>query len=185
MFDTLRHRRLILATLTLALILGALILSRLSRVTPHVRDAATAGLEDRFRSDIDIESLQVSIFPRPEVVGTGLSVRLKGTPKITPMIRVDAYAANGGLWGLTSTPVRLKKVDLEGLAVTLQPGPRRAPGAERENDRPKPLEPSTSASKSRLVIDEIVARKATLEILSRDEGKLPRVFEIQDRKSVV
>jgi AsmA-like C-terminal region len=177
---TLRHRRLILGTLTITLILGALALSRLSRITPHVRDAAVAGLEERFRSDVDIESLQVSVFPRPEVLGTGLTVRLKANPKITPMIRVDSYAASGGVWGLTSTPVRLKSVDLEGLAVTLQPGVRRAPGAERDNVRPKPVEASASPSKSRLVIDEIVARKATLEILSRDEGKLPRVFEIHD-----
>ena len=180
MFATLRRRRLILLALTLALIVFAILLSRVSRITPHVRDAAIAGLEERFKSDVDIESLQVSIFPRPEVLGTRLSVRLKGNTKVIPMIRVHSYSASTGLWGLTSTPVRLRTVDLQGLAITLQPGPRGASGAGRDNDRPKPVAPSTSPSKSRLVIDEIVARKATLEILSRDEGKLPRVFQIND-----
>ena len=181
MFATLkRHRRLAVVALTLTLIVIALILSRLTRITPHVRDAAVAGLEDRFKGDVELDTLQVSMFPKPEVLGTGLRVRLKETPKVTPMIRVESYSASAGLWGLVTTPVRLRTVELEGLAVTLQPRPRPAPGDSRKNDQPKPVAPAASPSKARLVIDEVVARKATLEILSRDEGKLPRVFEIHD-----
>jgi uncharacterized membrane protein YczE len=68
-------RRTLLVALTLILIVFAILLSIATRITPHVRDQATVALEERFRSDVDLTSLQVSIFPRPEIHGTGLTLR--------------------------------------------------------------------------------------------------------------
>lgn len=160
-----------MVVLTLTLIVVAVIASRLSRITPHVRDTAVSALEDRFKSDVALGSLQVSAFPRPEVNGSGLDIRFNSGKDRVPMIRVDSFTASAGLWGLLTSPLHLRTVEVEGLAITLQTGLKRDPNAPAPASRAKP---------ARLLVDEIVARAAQLEILSRDPGKLPRVFEIHD-----
>ena len=173
MFGIHHHRRLAIVALTLALIVVALIASRVSRITPHVRDAAVGALADRFKSEVQLDALQVSVFPRPEVSGAGLDVRFNGRADRVPMIRVDSFVAGAGLWGLMTSPLHLRSVDVEGLVVTLQTGLRRDPNA--------PATATGSRSTAhRLLVDEIVARAARLEILPKDEGKLPRVFEIHN-----
>ena len=166
-------RRLALVALILALILVALVASRLSRLTPHVRDATVTALEERFRSEVNLDSLQVSVFPRPEVFGSGLDVRFKEGVRRIPMIRVDSFASSAGLWGVLTSPLHLRSLELQGLVVTLQTGLRREPNAAGKPSPPSP-------KRQRLLVDEIVARAARLEIVSRDPGKLPRVFEIHD-----
>ena len=173
MFGIHPHRRLAIVGLTLALIVLALIAARVSRITPRVRDAAVHALADRFESEVQLDALQVSIFPRPNVSGAGLDVRFNGRADRVPMIRVDSFMASAGLWGLMTSPLHLRSVDVEGLVVTLQTGLRRDPNAPTTTKR--------SRSKAhRLLIDEIVARAARLEILPKDEGKLPRIFEIHN-----
>ena len=167
-------RRLALVALILAVILVAVIASRLSGITPHVRDATTTALEERFRSDVDLATLQVSVFPRPEVFGSGLDLRFKEGARRIPMIRVDSFSSSAGLWGLLTSPLHLRSVELEGLVVTLQTGLRRDPAAPAS----APAQPR--GKRGRLLVDEIVARAARLEIMSRDPNKLPRVFEIHD-----
>ena len=112
-------RRLGLAALILALILVALVASRLSRLTPHVRDATVTALEERFRSEVNLDTMQVSVFPRPEVFGSGLDVRFKEGVRRIPMIRVDSFASSAGLWGLLTSPLHLRSLELQGLVVTL------------------------------------------------------------------
>jgi len=168
-----RVPRFALVALILIGVVIAILGSRMSRATPHVRDATISALEERFHSQVDLESLQVSIFPRPEVYGAGLNVRFDRQTNRIPMIRVDSFTASAGLWGLLISPVRLRTVHLDGLVVSLQTGLRREPRAAASPA------PSGRASR-RLLVDEIVARAARLEIMSRDPGKLPRVFEIHD-----
>jgi len=171
LFGITHHRRLAVVVLTLTLIVVAVIASRLSRITPHVRNTAVGALEDRFKSDVALGSLQVSVFPRPEVTGAALDIRFNNGNQRVPMIRVDAFTASAGLWGLLTSPLRLRTVEVEGLKITLQTGLKRDPNAPAPATRPK---------SARLHVDEIVARSAQLEIVSRDPGKLPRVFEIHN-----
>lgn len=62
---------------TLGLILDAILLSLATRITPHVSEAAVGALNNRFESDVEIGSLQVSVFPRPEIIGSDLVLRLE------------------------------------------------------------------------------------------------------------
>ena len=70
-----RHRTLLVAS-TLILIVGAIFLSIATRMTPNVRQRAVAALNERFKSDVDLASLQISIFPHPEILGTGEAARM-------------------------------------------------------------------------------------------------------------
>ena len=165
-------RRGVVAALILAVITAAVVLSMATRLTPHVRDRAVAALNDRFQSEVELEALQVSVFPRPEVSGEGLRLRHNGRRDVPPLIKIDSYSASAGLAGLLTSPLSLRTVELDRMEITIPPG-----GVK--DDSP-PARETAANKRSRLVIDRIVSREARLEIVPRDRSKLPRVFEIHD-----
>ena len=179
----LRRRRTLLVVFTLILIAGAIVLSIATRMTPLVRQRAIAALNERFTSDVDLASLQISVFPRPEILGSGLVLRHKGRTDVDPLIRIGSYSASAGLWGLMSSQLRLKTVELDHLEISIPPGGvnggLKVPAAERDG-MVTPQAAKRQPRAPRLVIDQIVSRTARLDIVSRDPGKLPRRFEIHN-----
>jgi hypothetical protein len=170
-------RRPILIALALLLIGAVVLLSLMMRISPHVRDRAVAALTDRFQSDVELASLDIAVFPRPGITGTGLTLRHKGRTDVPPLIQIASFSASAGVFGLVRSPLRLNSVTLQGLHITIPPGgvhqatadTRQASGDRRQ-----------SSDWSTIVIDEIVSRDARLVIVPRDPGKLPRVFDIHD-----
>src|SRR5688572_16731788 len=118
----LRRRRGLLGAFTLILIFGAILLSIATRITPHVRHKAVAALNERFESDVDLASLQISLFPRPQILGTGLVLRHKGRTDVAPLITIQSYSASAGLWGLMHSPLHLETVELDRLEISIPPG---------------------------------------------------------------
>ncbi len=180
---TRRHgRRGLLVAATLLLITLVVLLSVATRLTPHVRDEAVDALNSRFRSEVDLASLQVSVFPRPQVSGDGLSIRHNGRTDVPPLIKIGAFSATAGLFGLIGSPLHLRTVEVDRMEISIPPGGLRGGAAPAD---PAPAENGSEAGssvsrRSRLVIDEIVSRHARLEIVPRDPEKSPRVFEIHD-----
>ena len=188
-------RRFSLVAFVLLLIVAAVLFSAAIRITPYVRNEAIAALESRFESDLELASFQASVFPRPEIAGSGLVLRHKGRTDVPPLIKIDSYSASAGLLGLIRSPLHLKTVELSGLEISIPPGgmrglrsggdaptgqpEKRSPAAASASPPPAPA-PSEPSTSSRLIIDRIVARDARLTIVPRDPGKLPRVFDIHD-----
>jgi hypothetical protein len=170
----------------------ATIASVFTRLTPHVRDVALKALNERFDSETELATLQVSIFPQPEVRGTGLVIRHKGRRDVPPLITIKSFTASASLPGLMFKPLRLKTVELEGLEIRIPPGGLRGAGLSMpkagEAKAASPVAAPASAgrerplpdSKSPILIDTIRSRAARLEIESDDPAKLARVFEIHD-----
>jgi hypothetical protein len=152
----------------------AVLLSMATRLTPHVRDAATSALDERFQSDVELDALQVSVFPRPEVSGAGLRLRHNGRTDVPPLIAIGSYSASAGLLGLLRSPLRLRTVELDRLEITIPPGGLHD---KRRDERPRGNGGDEGPGIS---IERIVSREARLEIVPRDRAKLPRVFEIHD-----
>jgi len=178
-----RRRRTLLIVFTLLLIAGAIFLSIATRMTPNVRQRAVAALNERFKSDVDLATLQISIFPHPEILGTGLVLRHRGRTDVAPLIKIESYSASAGLWGLIHSPLHLKTVELDHLEISIPPGGIHGdlahPVEEREATAPG-QDANDESIASKLVIDRIVARTAGLDIVPRDPKKLPRRFEIHN-----
>jgi len=179
----------------------ATLASLFTRVTPHVRDLAVKALNERFDSETEIATLQVSIFPQPEVSGTGLVVRHKGRRDVAPLITIKSFSASATIPGLIFKQLHLKTIDLEGLEIHVPPGGLRGAGLSLPKDKdrdaksdsgsaktpaatPQPEPDDTTrrrlSTKSPILIDTITSRAAKLQIDTDDPGKLPRVFEIHD-----
>jgi hypothetical protein len=176
--------------LTIAILFAVLLAtlaSLFTRLTPHVRDLAVKALNERFDSETEIATLQVSIFPQPEVSGTGLVVRYQGRRDVAPLITVKAFSASATIPGLIFKRLHLKTIDLEGLEIRVPPGGLGKAGLSLPKDGgAKAAEPSDDptrrplSAKSPILIDTIASRASRLQIDTDDPGKLPRVFEIHD-----
>ncbi|HEY6361368.1 MAG TPA: AsmA-like C-terminal region-containing protein [Vicinamibacterales bacterium] len=173
-------------------------MSVVTRRTSHVRDLVIDALNQRFRSQVELESLAVDAFPNPAISGSGLRLRHNGRTDVEPLITIESYSASAGLWALTAAPpLRLKTVELEGLDIRIPPGgfrvdPAGPEGVATTGTAGRPGSPTATEPPRRrwlpfrrrnagpLAIDRIVARRATLELTPRDVTKLPRIFEIHD-----
>jgi hypothetical protein len=180
-----RSRRALLAVSSMALVLAAVFFARTARVAPHVRNLAIASLEGRLDSKAEIESLHVSVFPRPQLSGTGLSLRWKGRTDVPPLVRIGEFSASAGIYGLLGTPVRLRSVELDSLTIHVPVGGLRLKNEDHGAPSAQPDAPGIAPHARRtgrdaLAIDEVIAHAARLEIASTKAGKPPRAFDIHD-----
>jgi hypothetical protein len=143
------------------------------RATPRVRNAVVSALSERFDSEVVIQTLQVGIYPSPQLNGSGLAVRWNGRTDVPPLVRIGTFAASAGIYGLLGTPVRLKSVELDRLEIHVPAG-----GVGSSEASPRSAAPARWHNG--LIVDEIVSHAARLEIASNKPGKLPRVFDIHD-----
>ena len=174
-----RPRRALLILVVLSLVVVAsVVVGRVSGVAPHVRTLAIAALESRLDSQADISSLEVSAFPEPHLSGTGLTLRWRGRTDVAPLVRIGQFSASAGIRGLIGTPVRLRRIELDSLALHVPHGGLRMKDAPRDAPRVRHETPGTRHDT--LLIDEIVAHAARLEIPSTKPGKPPRRFDIHD-----
>lgn len=177
-----------------ALIVGAMLLPAGTRMLPAVRDRVVSALNVRFSSQVTLATFEIATFPRPAIAGTGLELRYNGRDDVPPLLTVPSFSASAGVFGMWGQPLRLRTVELDGLAVAIPVGGLKLTSAPKQT-RPRSSPPALSSipakapqprslpdhvDQPKLVIDRLTARSATLEIASRDPAKLPRHFEIHD-----
>jgi hypothetical protein len=169
-------RRTVIGGILLVGIATAVFLTWALRATPHVRDRVVAALNERFASQVALESLDASILPRPRAMGTGLTLRHEGRTDVPPLISIRAFEASANAMGLVRKQIHLHTVSLEGLEIYVPPG---GLSTGDTNDHDQPHQPHAERP-SPILIDRIESRGAQLQIASRKPGRLPRLFEIHD-----
>ena len=147
-----------------------------ARSAPRLRDRVVDALNARFESQVALGSLDTDVFPRPRASGTTLTLRHKGRTDVAPLITIDSFETTAALLDLLRTPVRLSRVAIQGLVVSMPPGGLNPGGKADENTVhvPHPERPSP------ILIDRIEARSARVEIHSRRPDRLPRTWDIQN-----
>jgi hypothetical protein len=197
-------RRNLTAIASVAGVILVVLLSLPIVVEPRIKQRLVKALGERFDSEVQLESLNFSLLPRPRLSGRGLVLRHKRRTDVPPLVTIASFSGEAGLVGLLSDPMRVSNIHLEGLEINVPPG-----GMSLKNDDPadagkserpdQPAKPATSGSQAKLADDNdndsdasplIVAtlrsERAVLRILRRTPGKKPRVFEIEqlDMKDV-
>src|SRR5687768_6828199 len=183
------------------LVVLALVASAGSR-TATLRAMVVDTLADRLDSEVELSAFSVDTFPTVTIQGEGLVIRHAGRKDIPPLVKVDAFRIEGGIFGLLSRPRRFRNVDVRGLQINIPPGginarskePSASAVATAGTTADKPSEPSASAEatgdkpasaeapadrpKSPFIVERLVANDAELRIIPRKQGKSPRVFAI-------
>lgn len=183
------RRKWILTAAGLAALVVIAILTIPIALTPGLRAKLTAALEERFDSDVELQSLHVSMLPRLRVAGTGVVLRHRGRTDVPPLIAIPSFSAEATLWGLLGEPLRLSRVHLEGLEINIPPGGMSIDDKEQDDEPAKSTDPKAppprdprqteaTAGKSPLIVEDLLSERAVLNILRREPGKAPRIFEI-------
>jgi hypothetical protein len=145
--------------------LGATVAILIARFEPVARCYVISALSRRYKSDVELGSLRISLFPVVRATGDNLTLRLAGHRDEQPMIAVRRFTIEARFIGFFSYPKRIRKVTLEGLQLHIPPK------EERPNDRSAPVTP--------FVLEEVVADGTTLATLPSDPSKQPLVFDIR------
>ena len=175
-----RLRRILLGLCVVIVVGSALLVRWAIHATLAVRDTVVDALNARFDSKVDLQALQVEIYPTPRVSGNGLVLRHNGRTDVPPLITLDSFDANASVKGLIRKPLHLKDVKIEGLNVHVPPGGLSPQDKERDDEpqRPKDLPPPAVAAvplpPATVLIDSIHSKRARLEIESRRANRLPR-----------
>jgi hypothetical protein len=153
---------------------GAVAAKRMAaRLPGNLRDRAVSTLRQHFASDVEFTNLQISVYPQIVIRGDNLVLRLRGRTDVPPLISITKFSTEIAFRELLRRTRHVRKITLEGLRVTMPPvearQPETSPPARRKKD-PRPF---------RVLVDEIVADGAELDMLVRDPNKPPHVFYIR------
>ncbi len=136
-----------------------------------VRDRTQKVLETHFASSVQFSDFDVTLFPRLRVTISGLVLRHKGRRDIPPLIQVRTVSMYAQLPDLLRPRPYISFVQLDGLQIHTPP---RVPGGE-------PLIHKTDedlANKYPVMIGEVRADDASIEVLRAQSDKPPREFPI-------
>jgi hypothetical protein len=164
-----RKLLLIAGILAVLFAVGVYLASR--RLPAYLHERAVQILSTHFKSDVGFTDFRVALFPRTQVIITGLTLRHDGRTDIPPLIQAKEIIVHAGLGDLLRPKMHITSVLLIGLQIYTPP---HHPGD-------KPLLQKTDEDLSKkypVVIDDIHADDALLVILRAQPGKKPEDFEI-------
>ena len=167
-------RRNLIAITGVAAVILLVLLSLPIAVEPRIKQRLVNALGERFDSEVQLESLTVSLLPRPRLSGRGLVLRHKHRTDVPPLVTIASFSGEAGLVGLLSDPLRVSNIRLEGLEINVPPG-----GMSLNNNEPDDADDTDNDhDASPLIVGHLQAERAVLRILRKKAGKTPRVFEI-------
>jgi hypothetical protein len=135
---------------------------------PFTRAGVIAALEQTFASRVDVKTFRVTYFA-PGCVLEGVAFRRNSDRGARPIAAVERLTIRGSYSGFFMFPKRIPRVRVEGLHVFASPDTERAGDAARTAAR---------ADQTKVVIGEINADGAVVEVSSGEPGASPMEFAI-------
>lgn len=142
---------------------------------PLLRARVVQTLTARFHTQVDLMSLNISVYQGVIVSGKQLSIYGKADPNIhapgvQPLIGVDQFSFQVGVLDLLHSPMHVGTVFIKGLQLNIPP--------KRNGGREKPL--GSGTGKISIVVDQFHAENADLIINTDKPGKEPLEFAIRN-----
>jgi hypothetical protein len=162
-------RRLVAAVLIVGVIAALGLYYYADRlVERRLRPATIELLESRFDSKVELGSMSVSLTPQLRVRAENVTVRHQGRTDVPPMITMRAFTITAKAEELWAG--RIERVHVEGLELVIPP---------RRDEKTTQKADATAVKNSDVYIGELITEDSLLSIMSKREGKGPRVFQIR------
>ncbi len=170
-----------LAVVCLLLIGGGIALYfYVKTLAPRARERVIQALQERFDADVELTSLDLSLYPRPKAVAEGLTIRHKQWNDPRPLIYVRRFTAETDFSTLIDRRNHVDLVRLEGLVIHIPArGHSTLSEMTEQNHEIASAQPGEDTTRLKFLIQTIVADRALLEVDPKLPGKLPLHFEIQ------
>ncbi len=143
---------------------------RTRNIDEQTRAWVVRELQQRFNSEVELESLHVNIWPNMGVTGMGLSLRYHNRSDLPPMFHVERFSFNLGFLGVLRAPRHIAGVYVEKMTITIPPRGEKKKQAAGQEKKPVPS----------VIVDEIVCNDTDLIMIPKKAGKEPLDFDIHD-----
>ena len=161
----------ILAGLCVVLSIALFIVSK--RFEPEARKWLLAAIEKRYRSGVEIGAFHASLYPIPKATVEDVVVRFHGRTDLPPLAKIRKMSLEATLWGVRQKPLKISKLTLEGLEITIPPKDQRR-ASQSASDAKSP-----SDTKANFVLQKVIADGMVLHLLPSDPSKDPRDFDFE------
>ncbi len=135
---------------------------------PFTRNTIVKTLQEKFSSTVALKTFHETYF-KPGCVAEGLTFRRNNDPNAPAIATIEKLTIQGAYWEFFSTPKRIRRVTVEGLHIFA------SPRSERNGNEARP---ASDLEQFALIIDEITADGAVVEVASDEPGTVPLKFEI-------
>jgi hypothetical protein len=167
-----------IAVILLLILVAALMLPSLER---KLKEQMVEALRTRFQSDVELQNLNLSVFPRLTATGQGLKLWYQGRKDIPPLISVDSFIVTSRFPNFFREVKTISYVELNKLVIQIPP--KNKPEANKKSApsqemKPKPVQPPKPPKTVRFLISEINADGTVLKILPSRPDRDPMVFEL-------
>ena len=150
-------------------VLAGILLGLLAANWPFTREAMIKRLEQASSTRVEMRGFRSTFFPYPGCIAEEVTFRpiasTNGHESQEPIITIQRLAIESTFFGLFSKPARIRSIAAGGLRIHVPAG-----GAD--------LHPVANAKNDTVVIEELHAENALLELASRRDGGKPVVFQI-------
>jgi AsmA-like protein len=176
---------------------GLAIVAGFGSRTSTLRNLVVETLAERLDSEIELGAFSVDTFPTVHITGSALVIRHKGRRDVPPLVSIEGFTMDGGLFGLLSRPRRFRTVAVTGLRVNIPPGGFKdddsqaavvgEPAADASQGSDKPADAPAGAAAdvddddadpAAIVVDRLVADGAALALIPRRADKEPKIFAV-------
>ena len=149
--------------------LTGILLGLLAANWPFTREAMIKRLEQASSTRVEMRGFRSTFFPFPGCIADEVTFRpiasANGPKPQDPVIAIRRLTIESTFLGLFRKPGRIRSIVADGLRIHVPAG-----GAD--------LHPVAGAKSDNVVIEELRAENALLELASRQPGKRPLVFQI-------
>ncbi len=150
-------------------------------LVPRLKTRVEQALSDRFDADVQLQTLNVSLLPRPRVWGEGLSIRHKQWMDPRPLIYIRHFKAATDFSTILDRRNTVSLVTLDGLEIHIPARGRSTLKAGMEaKQEVANAQPGSDRTQLRFLIQTIVATNTRLEIEPKKAGKEPLLFGIEE-----
>jgi hypothetical protein len=146
-------------------------------VQPLLRDRVVDSLAARFHAHVELDEFHASASNDFSVTGAGLRIVPFGLEQYPPVISVDSFQFQMRLAELFDPRRHVRLVRVDGLHITLPPKVDRKGLSFDGFQQDKQSKPRT-LNQPKLFVDAVIAKDATLTLLTDKPGKPPMVFDI-------
>ena len=167
-----KHARLVRWVIfgCVGLLIAMAVVAGLGSRTAPLRQLVIETLADRLDSEVELGAFSVDTFPRVHITGAGLVIRHKNRRDVPPLVSIESFTVDAGLFGLWHRPRRFRTVTVTGLRVSIPPG-----GFKKDHDD---TPDDDQGGPGAIVVDELIADNAALVLVPRRAGKEPKIFDI-------
>ncbi len=150
--------------------------SMVRRAGPILKGRVIETLSTRFKSRVEMDKFDVSVFRGLEVSGEGLRIyptdAVVAAGATQPLIQVRHFAFHTGLRGLFLKPMHVGTVQVTGLVVRIPPREYRQAAHKEGNEKKR-------GGKVKIFVDEIACDDSHLIIGTLKPGRDPKDFELR------